>query len=189
MPVWSSISPERASPGIGEPRNLRALFAWHGLCYARPSSTIAEVSDPERRRGPMTAGTAVAVPSISPRNAERPVLDAPAPKMLNGFPRRVLASRLATLRSSQQFPGLHRTLPIRPDLVWVPARSGPSFGLATRGDPPGRSDRRPASWAVYRLDLAGWSARRPRRSAPICVVRATTVAARPGHQGTGWGSP
>jgi len=64
----------------------------------------------------MTAGTAVAVPSISSRNGERPVLDGPAAKMLNGFPRRVLASRLATRRLSQHIPGLHRTLPIRPEL-------------------------------------------------------------------------
>ena len=65
------------------------------------------------------------------------------------------------------------------------AESQPRAGVGR----PGRSDRRPASWAVYRLDLAGWPARRPRRSAPICVVPTTTVAARPGHQGTGWGSP
>ena len=139
----------------------------------------------------MTAGTAVAVPSISPRNGERPVLDAPAAKMLNSFPRRVLASRLTTRRLSQHIPGLHRTLPIRP--TWSGSRrlvDPVSDQLrAGVGPPGGRSDRRPASWAVYRRDLAGWSARRPRRSAPICVVRATTIAARPGHQGTGWGSP
>jgi hypothetical protein len=104
----------------------------------------------------MTAGTAVAVTSISPRNGERPMLDVPAAKMLDGFPRRVLASRLATRCLSQHsrvFIGPSRYAP-----TWSGSRRlvGPvSDQLRPGVGPPGRSDRRPASWAVHRLDLAG----------------------------------
>jgi hypothetical protein len=91
----------------------------------------------------MTAGTAVAVSSTSPRNAERPVLDDPAAKMLNGFPRRVRASRLVTHRSSQQFLGLHRDPPDTPRLglgpgaQWTQFRTSYARASAHPADPIG----------------------------------------------------
>jgi hypothetical protein len=174
----------------GNPGSLRGFSPGTAPCSARSSSTIAEVSDPERRRGPMTTSTAVAVPSISPRNGERPVLDVPAAKMLDGFPRRVLASRLAPRCLSQQFLGLHRTFPIRPDLVWVPAPSDPvsdqlRAGVGPPADPIGGRRVGPSSGWIWpggppagRAVPRRFASSRRRRSPP-----------GPGHQGTAWGSP